>query len=73
MQHPEVEIYARTLARAAVLSGGREALAKKLNVSPDQLDAWIAGADEAPAAVFLLAVDLLMEDTLATLRERPVG
>jgi hypothetical protein len=73
MQQPEVEVYARTLARAAGLSGGSEALAKKLNVSTDQLDAWIAGTEEAPATAFLLAVDLLMEDTLAALRERSVG
>lgn len=73
MQHPEVATYARTLARAAALSGGSAALAKKLNVSADQLDAWICGTEEAPANIFLLAVDLLMEDTLAALRERPVG
>jgi len=73
MQHPEVATYARTLARAAALSGGSAALAKKLNVSTDQLDAWIAGVDEAPPGIFLLAVDLLMEDLLAALRERSVG
>jgi len=72
MQHPEVEVYARTLARAAVISGGTRALAKRLNVAPEQLDAWIAGIDEAPSAVFLLSVDLLMDDMLAALREPAV-
>ena len=73
MQHPEVATYARTLARAATLSGGSAALANKLNVSTDQLEAWISGEHEAPAAIFLLAVDLLMDDMLAALRERSVG
>ena len=72
MQHPEVEVYARTLARAAVISGGTRALAKRLNVAPEQVEEWIAGIHEAPPAVFLLAVDLLMDDLLAALRERAV-
>ena len=73
MQQPEVEVYARTLARAAVLSGGSAALAKKLKVTPELVDAWITGLDGPPPAIFLAAVDLLMDDMLAALRERSVG
>lgn len=70
MRQPEIDVYVRTLGRAAALSGGTQALAKKLHVTPEQLDAWIAGAEHTPDSVFLRAVDLLMEDTLRSLGSR---
>ncbi len=73
MQHPEVQVYARTLARAALISGGSAGLAKRLNVSPAQIEAWMSGADETPPSVFLELVDVIMEDTLGSLRRPSVG
>lgn len=70
MRQPEIDVYVRTLGRAAVLSGGRYELAKKLQVTPEQIDAWINGAEDTPDAIFLRAVDLLMEDTLRSLGSR---
>jgi hypothetical protein len=68
MRHPEVDVYALTLARAAALSGGSDELAKKLHVTPAQIEAWISGADGTPHAIFLQVVDLVTDAMLASLR-----
>ena len=68
MRHPEGDVYALTLARAAALSGGSGELAKKLHVTPAQIEAWISGADGTPHAIFLEVVDLVTEAMLASLR-----
>ncbi len=73
MRHAEVDFYARTLARAASISGGTIALARRLNVSTAQLEAWMCGADDTPPAIFLKVVDVIMEDTLAALRTASGG
>ena len=70
MRQAGTDVYVRTLGRAAALSGGTLELARRLQVTPEQLDAWIAGSEIAPDAVFLRAVDLLMEDTLRSLGSR---
>lgn len=50
-----------TLRRAARLLGGVEALARKLGVSPRQLEAWMDVDGAVPADIFLRTVDLIEE------------
>lgn len=47
------------LARAVELVGGREELARRLEVRPQLLDSWLAGATPIPETVFLKAVDVV--------------
>jgi DNA-binding transcriptional regulator YdaS (Cro superfamily) len=54
-------LYARTLKRAAEITGGTEALALRLKVVPSHLTLWILGAEPTPPDVFLKAVDLISE------------
>lgn len=53
----------RTLAQAAQAAGGVEALAKKLGVTSALLQGWLAGASEAPAAIYVRALDILISAT----------
>lgn len=48
-----------TLRRAARLLGGEEPLARKLRVSPRQLQAWLNGEEAVTTDIFLRAVDLI--------------
>jgi hypothetical protein len=56
-------VYSRTLQKAAEAAGGQKKLARLLRVPLVDLDKWIAGKDEPPMAVFLKAVDLVLDDT----------
>jgi hypothetical protein len=56
-----VSIYARTLQRAAERLGGRWALARYLRVPRADLEAWLRG-QPPPRAIFLNAVDLVLDD-----------
>lgn len=47
------------LARALEIVGTRELLAKRFNVRPTVVDAWLSGATPIPEAVFLTAVDIV--------------
>lgn len=58
-------IYRRTLQKAADLMGGREELARELEVRGDDLAAWLAGKAPVPRAVFLTAVDLVISESPA--------
>ena len=69
MGQPQVDVYARTLARAALLTGGPIALANKLGVRAEQMEAWLSGAEEIPQATFLELVDVVMDATLAALQQ----
>lgn len=55
----EENIYSVTLAKAASLLGGREALRVALGVRHFHLEAWLSGRSPPPAEVFLRAVDLI--------------
>jgi hypothetical protein len=63
-----------TLRRAARLLGGVEPLARKLRVSPRQLEAWMNGQEAVPTDIFLRTVDLI-EDSRPddTTRDPPEG
>ena len=69
MGPPQAAVYARTLARAALLSGGQIALANKLGVRAEQMEAWLSGAEEIPQATFLELVDVVMDAALGALQE----
>lgn len=69
MGQPQAAVYARTLARAALLSGGPIALANKLGVRAEQMEAWLSGAEEIPQATFLDLVDVVMDAALGALQE----
>jgi hypothetical protein len=56
-------VYARTLHKAAEAVGGQKKLARLLRVPLIDLEKWIAGKDEPPMAVFLKAVDLVLDET----------
>jgi hypothetical protein len=56
-------VYVRTLQKAAELLGGERALARYLRVPMPDLFVWMRpGALPPPEAVFLKAVDLVLND-----------
>jgi len=60
---PRPSVYNRTLHKAAELLGGQRALARYLKVPLPDIYAWMRpGAEPPPTAVFLKAVDLVLED-----------
>jgi DNA-binding transcriptional regulator YdaS (Cro superfamily) len=58
----------RTLRRAGEIAGGMEALALRLKVSPTRLALWLAGEAPLPQAIFLRAIDIVLEHEHAALR-----
>lgn len=59
-----------TLARAALLVGGQEALRRRLSVSALVLAAWMSGAQTLPTDVFLKAVDIVEDEMVASIKKR---
>jgi len=59
-------VYSRTLLKAAQLAGGPQKLARKLRVPIADLHKWLGGSDAPPIAVFLKAVDLVLDETSAS-------
>ena len=55
----------RTLARAAELCGGVQALSRMLGVPVSDLSAWIAGTAVAPVEVYLRALEFIARTQLA--------
>ena len=56
-------VYSRTFQKASEISGGQKKLARQLRVPIKDLESWIADAATPPMAVFLKAVDLVLDDT----------
>lgn len=56
-------VYSRAVRKAAEMAGGREALARTLQVPRAELEKWILGEKKPPRDVFLRVVDLLIEDS----------
>ena len=56
-------VYSRTLQKAAELIGGRAKLCRHLHVPADELQKWIDDKAVPPTAIFLRAVDLIIEET----------
>ncbi|HEY0548732.1 MAG TPA: hypothetical protein VGF13_03965 [Verrucomicrobiae bacterium] len=64
-------IYTRTLQKAAERLGGERALARYLKVPMPDLFAWMRpGSIPPPAAVFLRAVDVVLDDLETLEQER---
>jgi hypothetical protein len=57
--------YATTLSRAEETIGGRDRLARFLNVSPQKLEAWLKGEELAPLEVFLGSLDVIADGPYA--------
>jgi hypothetical protein len=64
------ELYVKTLQRAAEIVGGEQELALRLKVTPSHLALWLRGVEKPPGAIFLRAVDLVMEYEMARLAAR---
>jgi hypothetical protein len=62
---PAATVYSRALRKAAELLGGREQLAKVLQVPAVQIDKWIADEGKPPRDVFLRIVDLILDESRA--------
>jgi len=58
-------VYSRALRKAAELIGGRAKLCRHLRVPMAELEQWIDDKAVPPIAIFLRAVDLVIEDTPA--------
>lgn len=56
-------VYSRAVRKAAEMAGGREALARRLQLPLADVDKWILGEKKPPREVFLRVVDLLIEDS----------
>jgi len=56
-------VYSRAVRKAAELAGGREALARMLQVAVADIEQWILGERRPPREVFLRIVDFLIEDS----------
>jgi hypothetical protein len=56
-------VYSRTFQKAAELTGGQKKLARLLRVPLADLEKWIADKDQPPTAMFLKAVDLVLDET----------
>ena len=58
-------IFSRALLKAAELLGGRDPLAKVLQVPGAELDRWIADEAKPPREMFLRVVDIILDETSA--------
>jgi hypothetical protein len=66
---PPPSLSTHVLNRALALVGSTRKLAHRLRVPSAELQAWLAGEDRPPLAVFLEAVDVILsaqEDPLLT-------
>jgi hypothetical protein len=53
----------RVLQLAAEISGGRQVLARRLQVPVSDMGLWLIGEGRPPQQTFLKAVDILVENT----------
>ena len=59
-------VYSRAVRKAAEMAGGRDELARTLQVPRAELDRWILGEKKPPREIFLRVVDLIIEDGSGT-------
>jgi hypothetical protein len=55
-------VYSRAVRKAAELLGGRENLARILNIPVADVNKWIGG-EKPPREIFLRVVDLIIDET----------
>jgi hypothetical protein len=56
-------VHSRAVERAAQLSGGRQALADRLQLARPDIDAWIADERRPTMPVLLRIVELILDKT----------
>ena len=68
-------VYSRAVRKAAEMAGGREELARTLQVPLEEVAKWILGEKKPPRDVFLRVVDILSEDSAGSdaADDPPVG
>ena len=59
----DLKVYAKTFQKAAELAGGPRKLAHELHVPLAELDRWLAGEAQPPLAIFLQAIDYVLDET----------
>jgi hypothetical protein len=57
-----VSVYSRAVRKAAEIVGGREKLARTLQVPVAEIEKWLADQKKPPREVFLRVVDLIIDD-----------
>jgi hypothetical protein len=57
------KVYGRTFQKASELLGGTRKLARELRVPLGDLEKWMASQAAPPLAVFLKAIDLVLDET----------
>ena len=63
VEHPRwADMCARILHQCEYLRGGREGLARFLDVAPADLDEWLAARGGPPRAVFERAMELILAE-----------
>jgi len=63
----------RVLRRAVEIAGGEAELALRLEVSPHRLSAWLDAHAPLPHAIFLRAVDIVLEHEHGVLQRSGVS
>ena len=58
-----LELYSRTMSRAAELAGGEDKLAAALRAPAQDVRSWITGERVPPLAIFFAATRLIRELT----------
>ena len=58
-------VYSRALLKAAELLGGREQLARILQVPTTEIDRWIVDEAKPTREIFLRVVDIILDETAA--------
>ena len=59
----DLKVYAKTFQKAAELAGGPRKLAHELHVPLAELEKWLAGEAQPPLAIFLEAIDYVLDET----------
>lgn len=59
---PSSNVYARAVRRAAELLGGRDNLARTLQVPLGEIEKWLAEEKKPPRELFLQVVDIVIDD-----------
>ena len=66
-----LSLRAKTLARAALVAGGVEALAERLGVTSKVLSFYIRGDADVPPELFFRASEIVTEAGIADITKRP--
>ena len=56
-------VYSRAVRKAAELLGGRDKLARTLQVPASEIEKWITEQKKPPREIFLRIVDLILDET----------